>query len=379
VRGKVERGHAGAAAADGGAGVALLAPKAPSGLVHALAEAGEGAAEAGIVWRARSGDSYWLLKVSDRSCELVCVENGRERQVATDAARRLMPLATHSIQVLDTGTQIGCYLDGERLFDAWFEDAALEGASGVGIWVGGEARMRSFEAHAREVPMPASLSFAAPWTRLGETLQIADGFGGPPGELAGRAAEHGGAIWDKTLGAGTFDVDGAGALRVRATLENPNPGRTFYTVPWSEPGFADLETVIVPPGCGRGEKHNCRAGLVFWQDNDNYLSFTTFLDDVYDGASIALFTKRHGFEELYDAVWTMVWNDVDWGKPFRLRIAFDGERFAVYLDGRPILQRALTDIYPDDPPLRIARVGLAVNWEWGEDTGSRFQDFKARR
>jgi hypothetical protein len=47
---------------------------------------------------------------------------------------------------------------------------------------------------------------------------------------------------------------------------------------------------ITPPGQGRGEKQNCRGGLVFWQDNENYLSFTAYLDDGYRGASIALFT-----------------------------------------------------------------------------------------
>jgi hypothetical protein len=378
VLGKVERGPAGAAAVGGCDALALLYPAAPSGLVHALVEAGEGAAQVGLVWRARGEDSYWLLKVSERNSTLMCVENGVERQVAIDPLRGLKPRATHSIQVLDASGQVGCYLDGERLFDAWFEDGALDGATGVGVWLGGQARIRDFEAHPREVPMPASLGFAAAWMRLGETLRIADGFTGPPGELAGRAPEQAEAIWEKTLGTGTFDVDGAGALRVRATLEEPNPGRTFYTLPWSNPDFADLEVMITPPGRGRGEKHNCRAGLVFWQDNDNYLSFTTFLDDVYNGASIALFTKRHGFEELYDAIWTMVWKDVDWGRPFRMRIAFDGEHFAVYLNGSPIMQRALTDLYPSDPPLRVTRVGLAVNWEWGEDTGSHFHDFKAR-
>ncbi|RVI79084.1 oxidoreductase, partial [Sinorhizobium meliloti] len=65
--------------------------------------------------------------------------------------------------------------------------------------------------------------------------------------------------------------------------------------------------------------------------------------------------------------------------PFRLRIPFDGERFVVFVDDEPVMQRALTDLYPDDPPLQILRVGLAVNWEWGNDTGSSLQSFIARR
>jgi hypothetical protein len=165
---------------------------------------------------------------------------------------------------------------------------------------------------------------------------------------------------------------------VRATVQEANPGRTFYTLPWAGAGFADLEVTIRPPGQGRGDDHNCCCGLVFWQDHDDYISFTAWTLDSYEGASVVALPKRHGFEELYDAVWTMVLKEIDWGKPFRLRVAFDGEHFTVYVNGEPVTQRALTDIYPDDPPLHITRVGLAVNWEWGDDTGSRFHELKAR-
>ena len=118
---------------------------------------------------------------------------------------------------------------------------------------------------------------------------------------------------------------------------------------------------------------------MFWQDDANYLTFTAYLDDVYDGASIALFTKRHDFEELYDAVWTMLWKKVDWGKPFQLRIVFDGERFVVFReDGEPVMQRTLTDIYPDDPRLHHPRrVGDELGM--GNRYGLMFSAFTARR
>jgi hypothetical protein len=48
------------------------------------------------------------------------------------------------------------------------------------------------------------------------------------------------------------------------------------------------------------------------------------------------------------------------------------------LDDEPVLYRAFTDVYPDYPPLAIRRVGLAANWEWGNDTGSAFNDFAAK-
>jgi hypothetical protein len=59
-------------------------------------------------------------------------------------------------------------------------------------------------------------------------------------------------------------------------------------------------------------------------------------------------------------------------------VAFDSNRFVILLGGEPIMERALTDLYPADPPLSISQVGLATNWEWGDDTGSVFESFTAR-
>jgi hypothetical protein len=49
----------------------------------------------------------------------------------------------------------------------------------------------------------------------------------------------------------------------------------------------------------------------------------------------------------------------------------------IFLNGEPILYRALNDIYPEWKELKINRVGILVNWEWGNDTGSIFQNFIA--
>lgn len=380
VHGALKRTAAGAMA-DVVDSLAVIDPGAPSGLVHALVEAGASLASVGFVWRFHNEENYWLLRTSSKGCTLVRVDQGVETLVAHDPERRLRPHVMHSVQILDACHQIGCYLDGERLFDAWFEDEFLEDATGVGVWFGtqGNVQLRDFEAHPREVPMPATISLSGPSSRLGEHVEFADDFAGSPGDLDRHKTMRGDATWEKTLGIGLIELDGMGAARVQASAENPNPGRTFYTLPWKSPDFADLEATITPPGSARGQSHNCRAGLVFWQDAENYLSFTAYLDDTYKGSSIALFTKRFGFEELYDAIWTMVWDQIEWGKPFRLRVSIDHGSFVVHIDNEPVMQRSLTDLYPDDPPLRITRVGLAVNWEWGNDTGSTFEGFTARR
>lgn len=357
--------------------LAIADPGVPTGLLHAVVATTDAASACGLVWRVRDRDNFWLFRVSGDEGALLRVEDGVETVVVRAAQGRLEPSKIHSLQILDGYGEIGCYLDGDRLFA--IEDKFLERSTGTGIWFGGGSmELRDFEAHPRAIPVPHSLRPDAGWSRFGRQTEFADDFFGASGDLAGRAARNGNGTWEKTVGVGFIDVHD-GAAHVRGTLENPHPNRTFHTLPWYQPDFADLEVTITPPGEVRGQSHRCRAGLVFWQDPDNYCSFSIWLDDIYDGASVALFPKRHGFEELYDAIWTMVWHKIHWGKPFRLRIPFDGERFVIFVDDEPVMQRALTDLYPDDTPLRIRRVGLAVNWEWGNDTGSTFQAFAARR
>src|SRR5690606_8205248 len=85
-----------------------------------------------------------------------------------------------------------------------------------------------------------------------------------------------------------------------------------------------------------------------------------------------------GFEDIYDAVWTNVGRRIQWGTPYRLRVSCDGDRLTAYLDDRAVLHRALSDVHRRVTNLRIQRVGVVANWEWGNDTGSIFKAFVAR-
>jgi hypothetical protein len=361
--------------------LAVLDPKRRSGLIHATFEVRSASDTAGLVWRFSDKLDFWLLKLSGFGSALIHVQEGRETVVAVNAAHALHEGSLHSIQILDWDGQARCFLDGTHLFDAPREPDSMAAGTGVGLWRSpdGEPQWHSFEAHPREVPISLISPLEVAWNKAGTNLVYADHFAGTAGALEERASEVGGAGWERTLGTGSIDVDGSGSARVRASVDKPNPGRTFFSLPWDLPEFADLEVAIQPPGERRGQDQRCRGGLVFWQDSENYVAVTTWLDDVYDGASISVFIKRLGFEELYDAVWTNVADKVVWGKRFLMRVAFDGNRFAIFIDDELVMQRCLTDIYPEDPALRILRVGLAVNWEWGDDTGSTFTSFKARR
>ena len=53
--------------------------------------------------------------------------------------------------------------------------------------------------------------------------------------------------------------------------------------------------------------------------------------------------------------------------------------YLAYVNGEPVLYRALRDVYPEMAPLKINRIGFGVNWEFGDDTGTQFSRFVAKR
>ena len=163
-----------------------------------------------------------------------------------------------------------------------------------------------------------------------------------------------------------------------ARLMRPSGQRTAYVVDWPG-GAGDVSVEITPPGDARGQGERGRGGLILYEDDRNFLIVNDWLDDDYPGASVSVFRRAGGFEEVYDAVWVNVGERVTWGRPHRLAVSFDPTGFTAHLDGAPVLTRAYRDVYPSYPPLHVRAVGICANWEFGDDTGSRFGGFVARR
>jgi hypothetical protein len=369
-------GQEGLRPSSSGGNRAILDPGSSSGLVHVLCTPGDADCAAGLTWRYRDQRNFWQFLLAGSRCELAVMIDGAQETIAAEQQAALAIRRPHSIQILDDGAQIGVSLDGQLLFGRRFSDRRLADATGAGILASGDITLSRFEAHPRQVALPAVLDCGKPWLRKGERVVVADDFSGKAGSLAGRKTPVGQKVWSRDIGVGTMTVTD-GAVKIEATAQQPNPGRTAYMFDWDNPDFADVQVSITPAGTGPGQQEHALCGLILWQDEDNYITINIWRSDLHS-ASVSCFFQIDGFENLYDAIWSNIGSRVLHGVPVDMRIAFDGLRYMVFLDEEPVVYRALTDVYPDCRVLSINRVGLLANWEWGNDTGSVFRNFVGR-
>ena len=374
LSGSFERINKGLSAID--RSMAIIDPRSPSGLIH-LAIATRTKTDIGIIWRFKDPDNYWCCRLDDERLCLQLVEAEQTTEISVNDCKIELN-STVYLQILDDGREIGIYLNG-RLIGERISNQQLATATGIGIAVFEADRdlyLHHFEAHPRTVTIP-ELDLGVPWWCEGTEVVIRDDFKTEQRDLAGKTTFLGARVWQKTIGTGVFKTQ-SGMAKVDASVKYPNRGRTAYTVAWSHP-IADVSVTILPPGKERGQGEKGRGGLIFWQDKDNYIIINTWLDDFYDGESISCFFRIDGFEEIYDAVWSNIGKAIAFGQPYTLRVVFDGNNYTVRVNNQTVLYRALTDIYPWANNLTIERVGIVANWEWGNDTGSSFSDFIAKK
>jgi hypothetical protein len=351
----------------------------PVGLVRVVVTLGPDG-EAALHWRHRGVGDCWRLRLGPAGCSIEKWQGGtvvRRWPLADRAAG-----AEIDAVVLDDGEEIRVLLDGRPALDAPIVDTAHAEATSVGVGVEGHgSAVRDLEAHARSLDVPAEVRTVPCRISPGKVEAWTETFTAPEGDLAGRPGPLGPGgrcgPWERTLGTDRFLLR-RGGLEVDASLGAPSRGRTLYTVPWDRPAFADLAVTMRPPGARRGHGHRGRAGVVLWQDQASYVVVNTWLDDDFAGSSISVFPHLGGFEDVFDAVWVNVGERVRWGVPFELRVVCDGESLLLLVDSAAVLYRRFADIDPRHPRLAVARVGLAVNWEWGTDTGTTFTRLVAR-
>ena len=355
----------------------------------------------GLVVRAGADGSRWIawLSTGAAALELLAGENGDDAggqngNQRIDGSTGLSAGQRSSVQIIDDGSWLRVIVDGVMVVDA--HDATLGDQRGVGLAIpDGErpAIASNFEAHPRTLACPASL--LAPWPefRSGATPVVDHDFSSQsglasakPGADLERFDQGDGRKWRHLSGERMLLADRGATLTPTLTPPTAKLARVLkasgirsaYSLDWEHPDFADLEVTLVHPGSERGQDHNGRGGLAFWQDDDHALLVNVYLNDLYGGASLSCFFRVKGYEEVYDAVWVNVGQRITWGGTNRLRVAFDGNTWVVWLDGEIMLHRQLRDVYPYIDRWQIHRVGLMTNWEFGNDTGTRFVQFTAR-
>lgn len=356
--------------------VLVLEPSEQPGFVRIVLDASALAPDGvSVAWRCAVDGCRLELRILPVGAELFLVERGARESIA----RQEWVNPPGELQVLDDSRILSIVSDGRLLFDRRFSIPAAAGATAVGLVTEdgiAPAGLRSLEALPLELSAPSALLAGEPWSpEAGSTLWT-DPLAGEPGDLAGRPVMDGRRTWQRLLGCGRLEIEAAGGARWRASTGEPLPERTVYAFDWDDEEFVEMEVTLTPPGTRRGEREHGTAGFCLWQDRDNYLLINTWLDDCYDGASLSSFFSIDGFEDIYDAIWTNVGDRIVWGRPLRLKVVSDGLHYLVSIDGEPVLYRALSDVYPGCGGLRIRKVGLLGNWEWGADTGSRFADLR---
>lgn len=377
------REASGTRVSTGAAVDATLATAEPAGLLRVRVQRAQ-AGEAGLTFRQGAAGAWRLMATKEGAALSFEPRDGVEERLQT----RVCADEELHLQVIDDGHALMASVNGLPLAARPLVDARSSEGCGVGLSARGAegARLRDFEAQPRTFSLPALADLpwldppAAARTVLSDDFMRSSAV--PHGEAEEMTLEkHScaqGLRWRRAYGQGRVLVLPEGGARVVGSVENPSPDRTIFTLPWRRPELAELEVQIEAPGSGRAQGEKCRAGFVFWQDHDNYIVVSAYLDDHYAGASLSSFFCLGGYEDLYDAIWTNVGDRISWGRRFCLRVAFDGQAYLAHIDDEPVLYRRLNDVYPAQPRLQIRRVGLVANWEWGQDTGSVFRRFRAR-
>ncbi|MGE0600060.1 MAG: hypothetical protein AB7J35_09660 [Dehalococcoidia bacterium] len=371
IEGQLSRTDEGLASDSSGAAVLELA-KAAGFLRVVVDRHGDGEAE--LRWRCSESGDGCAVRIGSK----ISFSEWRSGEWFEAASAELPEGSLHDLQILDDGRRIRALVDGQDALGE-FESTFCSSETGIRLVVYGSGiALRDLEIQPREIRLPDEAMVRAPVAAEARTLRILDSFTGARVPLDGRACETASVgVWELTTGHGQINVEDPKGACVDGTPGRPISDRTSYTLPWPHSGSTALEILVTPPGERRGEGANGRAGVVFWQDDDNYFIVSTWLDDGYDGASISAFFRIGGTEEIYNAVWTNVGSRVSWGNDYRLRVTFDGNHFVASVDEEPVLVRALTDVKPKWPNLTVNRVGICANWEWGLDAGSVFREFRA--
>src|SRR5262245_41364921 len=88
----------------------------------------------GPVWRYQDANNYYVARMNplEDNYRLYNVVEGKRTQLATKEDLKVKPGEWHLLQIVMTGEEITCYLDGKKQLET--KDTAIKGAGRVGLW-----------------------------------------------------------------------------------------------------------------------------------------------------------------------------------------------------------------------------------------------------
>ena len=358
----------------GGAAVATLPSAAVCGLVKATIKTGASPGIIYILFRAQDANNCLLVRLTSTVVALYRKESGTLTEYASTGAYHLAANSTHTVQIIDDGKTVRCFFDNNEFPGAGGIATTLFATeTRVGVQMGTTASdtwLQDIEAHPLAVTIPADMRLTAPYETTGQTAVVTENFAGAAADLDGKTTTTGSLAWRKETGSGDIDLDGSGAALVDAA----NLDDAFYTIPWTDTNFADLEVAHTPPGSGYGSGDNGFAGLLFWQDANNWLALRTYIDDAQVGAAeYELVVTIAGSGSVSRRV--NFGTEIQHGVAHTMRMVFDGDRFLAYFNGEPVISYSLLDLNASYSALTINRVGL---YAASTNTGSLLDDFVAK-
>jgi hypothetical protein len=327
-------------------------------------------------WDDTGGGNGYYFSFDSGAVVLYRENNGVDTSVATFSVTLS---GTQTIVVTDDGATLTLWMDNRQIIR--YATTTFNTQTGLVVFIltGSGHTVSYYEAHPRSVTIPTELRTlgdpALDWPAQGSTSVYTEDFAGSAANLEGKTTTTGSGVWANNgpAPAGSIKLTGAGKAQFQTATAAGN--NAIYTVPWSVLNYADLTVDITVPGTGYGNGTTGWAGVVFYQDANNYISVRTYVkDDQVGSTEYELEDRTNGSGPTVIQRVNMA-TEISHGNTFTMRMVCDGERVVCYKDGEPIIVFRRAWVYGSVPSIQINRVGIIG---YDSDSGSSYDNFVAK-
>lgn len=340
------------------------------GLIKITAQTGSPVGWVILAFRFQDSSNYWWFGATSNQVTLRRTVGGVDTTVASSGVPFLVANATNTLQVVDDGNEIHCFLNGTEVpGSGGYTSTILASATGVGIRFISSANVwvTDIEAHARNIALPVPIKFAL-FNPSGSTTVATDDFTGATADLLAKTTTTGDLVWGRENGSGNITYGGG-----QAEIDAANTTDALYILPWSSNDFCDAQLNVTPPGAAYGSGDVCRTGILFYQDTDYWLAVRLFVDDAQTNASEIEVVLNYAGEAVVQRV--NFGTEIAHGVSKTLQAVFNGDKWLVRRAGESVMSGAITNVSASYAAISIDSVGIYAG---SVDTGSVVSNFVAK-